>query len=428
MGRTDLKRKQAENWDPADLTTRLCNILDIAARAVRTLAPRGYSDPDDVASGVEAEKVVSETGLLLLACKPLAREHIEVWQRVQTVARLLIPHARNDRVRLALCMRPGVARDYTFAHACLSQLGYPDPEVDRLLQLSLEAEVAGGSSSLPGWVLEQDWIRRVWDPGQDHPRADAGLGASFILGRSMSVFTATRDDIYTFTHAIMYLTDLGERRVRLPRSRAETIASAEAALARCLDQQDYDLCGELLLTWPYLGERWSALATFAFRVLARVEDEAGFLPAPLTRLDRYYSLSGDERSHYAMATVYHTVYVMGLVCAAALRPGKAPPLKILHSRRSRGAEVLIEFIDSDDSHPHWRDNMSKLDRRERESLAPMLLTIALGRAVERRDFQRVRTLLECSLKFGLVTHPAPRQAAGLLRRLAATSAAGSAWQ
>ena len=91
-------------------------------------------------------------------------------------------------------------------------------------------------------------------------------------------------------------------------------------------------------------------------------------------------------------------------------------------------EALIEFIDSDDSHPHWRDNMSKLDRRERESLAPMLLTIALGRAVERRDFQRVRTLLECSLKFGLVTHPAPRQAAGLLRRLAATSAAGSAWQ
>jgi len=400
-----------------DLTRRLCNALDIAERAVRALALCGYKNSDDDAASVEAEKVVSETGLLLLACGPVARDHAEVGGQLENVAKLLIPHARNERVALGLCMEPGRARDYAFAHACLSRLGYPDPEMDRLLQFTLEAEVASGHERLPHRVPEQEWLRRVWDPAKGCIGDDAGLPGRSMLGRSIDVFAGSRDDIYAFTHALMYVTDLGERSVRLPRSRAEILGGAEDVLARCLDQQDYDLCGELLLTWPYLAKRWSAAATFAFSVVARVEDEAGFLPTPVTRLDRYHSLSGEERSRYAIATAYHTAYVMGLVCAAALRPGKAPPVVITCRRRADRAQTLLEFIDSDGTRAHWRDDMTKIDPRARDALVPMLLTIALRRALERRNLQRVRSLLECALRYGLANLPAAGQAAALLRRL-----------
>lgn len=219
-----------------DLLRRLCNALDIAERAVRILVPQGYQDPTDSATGVEAEKVVSETALLLLACGPLAPEHAEVRSRVERVVSLLIPHARNERVVIGLCMDPSMAQDYAFAHACLSRLGYPDRRIDRLLESSFEAERATGRERLPHRALEQEWLKRVWDPTESHIRDDTGLPARSMLGRSMDVFAASRDDIYAFTHALMYLTDLGERKVRLPRSRVEVLTNAEAVLACCLDE------------------------------------------------------------------------------------------------------------------------------------------------------------------------------------------------
>ena len=141
------------------------------------------------------------------------------------------------------------------------------------------------------------------------------------LNRPMDVLCGSRDDIYAFTHALMFVTDfaIGPCR-RLPRRRAVILTEAEAALARCLDEQDYDLAAEVLLAWPLTGRQWSPAAVFGFCVLARVEDTAGFLPAPSTRLQRFQQLQGDRRTEYLLATAYHTAYVMGLLCSAALRP------------------------------------------------------------------------------------------------------------
>jgi hypothetical protein len=86
--------------------------------------------------------------------------------------------------------------------------------------------------------------------------------------------------------------------------------------------KDYDLGGEVLLAWPLTGKTWSPAATFGLQVLTQVEDKAGFLPSPGTRLDRLNTLQGDERTDYLLATAYHTAYVMGLLSAAALTNGK----------------------------------------------------------------------------------------------------------
>ena len=105
----------------------------------------------------------------------------------------------------------------------------------------------------------------------------------------------SREDLYAYTHALMYVTDRHLSRKRMPRRRSDLLADAEAALARCVDDEDYDLAGELLLTWPLTGSRWSATASFAFRTLTFVEDEAGFLPSAGTKIKHHDKLGGRKR-------------------------------------------------------------------------------------------------------------------------------------
>jgi len=102
-------------WDEADLIRRLCHALDIAQQAVARLAPNGYTDAEDLLINVRPEKVISETAVLLLAASAVARVD-EVRMRIDQVARLLIPHARSERMRLGTCLEPALALDYSAAH------------------------------------------------------------------------------------------------------------------------------------------------------------------------------------------------------------------------------------------------------------------------------------------------------------------------
>jgi hypothetical protein len=110
-------------------------------------------------------------------------------------------------------------------------------------------------------------------------RVDAGLPMRSALGRPADLLSTRKDQAYAFTHALMYLTDLGSRRARLPRCQSTIAAEADAWLAANLDEPDYDLSGEILLTWPYTRRCWSASAIVGFALLASVEDRLGFLPA-----------------------------------------------------------------------------------------------------------------------------------------------------
>jgi len=237
----------------------------------------------------------------------------------------------------------------------------------------------------------------------------------------MDPLNGSRDDIYGFTHALMYVTDFNIRPRPLPRERAAILAEAEVALARRPDEQDYDLAGEVLLAWPLSGRSWSAAASFGFRLLARVEDEAGFLPAPSTRLERLNSLQGSERSAYLLATAYHTVYVTGLLSAVALQPGRTPPAGIPGNVKSGSARHILQFLKPDDRSAHWRDEFDRLTGGERDALAGLLLKIALRRRTLQRGFGAIHQLLEMAYAVGLADTPAASQAAELLERLSAVS-------
>jgi hypothetical protein len=321
---------------------------------------------------------------------------------------------------LGVCLEPALAFDYAEAHVCLTMLGLCDPNFDAVLQASVKSQAALGRERVPHRVLEQQWIRDLWNRSlagsSEHTR---GPSVNSVLSGSMDLLSGNRLDVYAFTHALMYLTDFAVRPQPLPRPRAVILAEAEAPLARALDAEDYDLSGELVMAWPLTGRSWSAASAFGFRVLAQVEDNAGVLPAPNTQQHRPAGPDCDNRSDHFLATAYHTAYVMGLLCAAALQPGRRPPAAPMAGIAADGSsDELLPFLETEGRRPHWQDEFEKLPGVQRDALAGFLLNIALHRKVGQRDFGAVHELLKTGYRLGLTNSPAASQAAEMLERLA----------
>jgi hypothetical protein len=218
----------------------------------------------------------------------------------------------------------------------------------------------------------------------------------------------------------MYCTDFGFRPALFPRPRSQILGDARSLLAKCLDDEDYDLGAEVLLAWPLAGARWCATAAFGFRVLARVEDQVGVLPAGITKAERLDQLQGEARTQYALGTAYHTALVMGLLCAASLRPGRAPAVPV------RGPQVAPAFLDLllrllEQDQGHWQRVFAELSNAERSALGPLLLDVAIAQKCRKHDYGAVSALLEAAHEHGLANSALCAQAAQLLERLATCS-------
>ncbi len=405
-------------WDRGDLVRRLCHALDIAKNVLTRVAPNGYTDSVEPSLSIRPEKAISETAFLLLAASGAA-EDPDVGARTGALTQLLIPHARSERMKLGVCLEPSLALDYAQAHACLSRMGYSDPPFERLLVQSMQSQACSGRERPPHRMLEQRWIARSLGITPPDLAGDRWTIANSVLSNPLDLLSGAREDIYAFTHALMFAADCTMPGRRLPRRRSVILSEAEAALAWCLDENDYDLGGEVLLAWPLIGEDWTAGAAFGFRVLAHVEDAAGFLPSPGTRLKRLNILEGEDRANYLLASAYHTAYVMGLVCAASLRAGRAPPAEIPTRKRRRGAfRPIFQFLGGGNETAHWRAELDRLTERERDALAGFVLAAALRRKIHDRDFEAVRELLGVAYLVGLANSPISSQAAEMLERLA----------
>jgi hypothetical protein len=309
--------------------------------------------------------------------------------------------------------------DTAFGAICLARLGYTDMGFAQLLQIALDEPDRPQRERLPHRALEQLWLMRL--AGCKHAGNNRHLGELLrqsALGSGLDVLTQRRDDLYALTHSIMYATDLGADRARLPRAAHLIRGELDAALAVSLDRQDYDLAGELLACYFMLGFNLTPSASFAFDVITAVEDEAGFLPAPTLRLGRLAALSGTDRSRYLLAASYHTVYVMGLLCALALC--KASPLT---PKRTVGhpppTALLARFNDAQPR--HWEQCFAERPEGEQGALIPLLMTVALNRAVTARNLAEVSSLLTLAAPTHTAGLPAVTQAAEILRRAAAAS-------
>ncbi len=416
-GGGDMADRGNPTHSTADLERRLVAVLGVAQRAVAVLVPGGYNDAADPSLNIPAEKVVAEAAILLLAAARAGASRPAIKVRLERLAGLLEPYARSERVRAAMTLEPALALDHGRAHLCLSSAGYRAPGYDRLLHGCGDPVSMPGRERSPYGQLEQIWLRVLL--GDSPPAGDRGRRsamASSMLGRRLDALTGTRADAYAMTHAVMFATDLGASPVRLPRPHAAVVADLECALAASLDCHDYDVAGEVLACWPMLRLPWTPAATFGFQVLAAAEDAAGYLPTPLLTDEAHRALQGAARTGYVLAATYHTVFVMGLLCATAIAAGSPPPSAV---DISAGSPVIIPDLVAhlaDGRRLQWQDHFQGLEGAQQASLAPLVLTVALRRAVAGRRLEVVRELLSLASRRDLLGGPAPAQAAQLLQR------------
>ncbi len=407
-------------WNEADLEARLCRALDVARKTVNYFAISGYTDKESPGCGFGPEKPVAETAMLIYAAS-VAGHRPNVASRIDELAWLLAPHARSERVLVDIALHPALAFKFAVPHVLLTRLGYRDASFDDFLRSCISSQASNGHERPPSASLERRWISSLWT-GQD---PDAGWRADLldsVLNWPIDILGGLRDDAYALTHLILYCTDFGFRTRRLPRRRSIILGEAGSLLARYVDAEDYDLAGEILLAWPLTGAAWSPSAAFGFRVLASVEDQVGVLPCGNINLSRLTQLEGEERARYALGTAYHTAYVMGFLCAASLRPGRAPPMKIVGARFEKSCHSrLLRYVDDDQG--HWQVEFSSLAEGEQRVLTPLILDIAIMQKCRRHDYEAVSEILSLACKYRMASAPMCRQAAELLERIANCSTA-----
>lgn len=408
------------NWDESDIRRRLCRALDIAKRAITLFSERGYTDSEIIDNSFRPDKPIAEVAMLLYASSGV-RDHSDVAERIDDLARCLAPLARSNRIMLSMSLHPSVCVEFAVPHILLSKLGLKDKQFDHFLQMCLNSQASRGHERPPFASLEKRWILALWSAVKPGPDWQIDLKHS-VLNWPIDILGGLKEDAYALTHLVIYCTDFGFRVTRLPRPRSVVLAEARSFLAKCLDEEDYDLAAEILMIWPQLGAPWCASSAFGFRVLLKVEDQVGVLPSVRTKTDRLNKLEGDDKTRYAFATAYHTALVMGLLCAVSLHKGKIPPTRLTGVTVEKLLiDQLLSFIDADQG--HWQPIFASMLESERLTLAPLLLDIALAQKLRKRDYDEANQLLEIAGKYGMDQSPLSVQAAEMLHRLAAFSEA-----
>jgi uncharacterized protein DUF6895 len=382
--------------------------------AARAIAMVGSPAPGiDLATfEAPADKIIAETAMLLrsVASIPDGRGR-SLASRARALALELLPHARHDRVLFGLALHPALARDYACAHVVLARMGYPNPTFERALAAAAGATTARARERLPHRELEQEWLSSL--AGGDGPTNDTLQRTA--LARGVDLLTGSRDDVYALTHTLMYATDFGNRSLASV-LRAGLIAVVQSALAGALDDDDFDLAAELLLAWPFAREPWDEIASFAFAVLAGVEDAVGVLPSLALGAETVADRPMPSRAHAVTAATYHTAFTMGFLCATLMRADPLPvdrqPRRI---ERPAYRDQLLAELATEGRRPQWL--VRALQAKPSRVPASLLIDVALRRATRRFDLDDVRRHLQDAIANGATASPLASQAAALLRRI-----------
>ena len=424
-------RKHQEAGDPTG--GRL--LLDAVRFVHRALALAGSesSQPPgaapDTAPPLQLEKVRCEASMLLRAALPVADRDPRLPAALAGLAAALAaPSPESLTVRL--CLRPGIALDLALVHLHLRALGVGDPRLDPLLDDLLGASRLRGPERPPHRELEQLWLHSLWS-GEAEPESFMRALSASSLAYGFDHLAGSTDDAYAFTHAILYATDNGRRRVSLPRPAAEIARDADAILAIALDAGNHDVAAEVLWTWPMLDLPPTLLATQARALLVQVSQDGGFLPGPGFDPAVHRRLALPEREAYGLRTSYHTTLVHGLFLAATLTQQEHPQ-PCPEGGTGDAADAVLGCLRPTTRSEAWWVRFAALPAATRDVLAPALVTMALRRAADAADLAAVQVTLCLAAEHQVPETPVMQQARVLLRRamtcaeLAAAAAAAGA--
>lgn len=398
-----------------DLLKRLNLALRIARRTIQFLGAEGFKGADLPEGNFAAEKPLAEAAMLLYAAKEGRSDPI-VKEVFDGLLRDLIPYARSKQMRWDVLRYPSVCLQLATPHILLGMLGCDDSRFDGLLERAMAASASQGHELVPYRELEVMWLQSLWrtkSPGRELEET----ARKTALGNPIDLLNGTRDDAYAHTHAVIYYTGLGNWRNRFPRAAEEVLDESSVVLTRALIAEDYDLAAEALMAWPLTSSCWSPSAAFGFRVLASLEDKVGFLPAGPSVSKRLLELAGEEKTKYALASSYHTAFVMGMLCALSLKSGTLPPYEIAGPPFS---VTVIENLQASipKTGAYWEEVFQSLSANEQTTLGRFLLDVAIVRSSQKGEFARMTRLLETAIQNGLADTTLCAQSAELLSRIA----------
>jgi hypothetical protein len=299
------------------LIVRLIGVLQFATTNIQELDRNAKLWSEDLDPYVNvADKAIIETVLLILIASRISNPPDEIRSLIRDLVCQLSPMIRTERNRALLMRYPHTAAALGIGHIILTRLGNHDDEFDYLVRRALASGHVEAVERLPYRIMDVQWLRGLIDPGVP-PDFDNILPHSILLSGAHPIHMSA-PDTYALTHALMYITDFGTN--ALPSSVDEDHISAlvDAALAYHLLSENFDLLGELLMSFAILGRSCSPYARFGWCLLTTVWDQLGFLPSPTFDASAYSALTGDEASSYVFRHLYHTTYVGGMLCAIML--------------------------------------------------------------------------------------------------------------
>jgi hypothetical protein len=395
-----------------DLRRRLHLALRIAKRTLQVLGKDGFDGAEVPDGNFAAEKPIAETAMLLHVAARHAPD-----AATTALLRDLVPYARSPRMRWDVVRYPSVCLQLATPHILLSALGHADPDFDDLLESSWSASARSGHEVVPYRELELLWLHALWR-NEEPSLAFEQIARKTALGNPIDLLNGTREDAYAVTHAPMYATNFGGWALTLPRPRDEFLDEAGSVLARALVIEDYDLAAEALMVWPLLSSTWSPGAAFGFRVAASLEDKVGFLPAGRSGPGQIQRLKGHDKTRCALASSYHTAYVMGMLCAVSLKDDMPSPFEIAGTAYPMDLVEML-YAEIPKTGAHWEDVFLSLNAYEQAALAPFLLDVALMQSSRSGDAARMVHLLQTAVTHGMADTSLCSQAAEYLSRLGA---------
>lgn len=148
--------------------------------------------------------------------------------------------------------------------------------------------------------------------GQFRPEAYLPLYKRTVLARGRGLTRCNTNDLYSITHTLFYLADLGQSPVAplLGTDAGRVHELLRHALAMMLRQKNLDLAGEFIMCLSFFGETDSPLLRLAWAELAAQQLPDGAMPSPTFSAARQAELAGDAAARYEFTQCYHTTLVM----------------------------------------------------------------------------------------------------------------------
>jgi hypothetical protein len=184
-----------------------------------------------------------------------------------------------------------------------------DGLLSRFVASGLHERVA--RSRIPFRVMD---LRYALDraSGQFQPETYLPLYAQTVLARGRGLTRCNTNDLYSITHTLFYLADLGQSPVAplLGADAGRVQEMLRHALAMMLRQKNLDLAGEFIMCLSFFGETQSALLQLAWAELAAQQLPDGAMPSPTYSAGRHAELGTDAAARYEFTQCYHTTLVM----------------------------------------------------------------------------------------------------------------------